>query len=175
MPDPTNENTGATPPETPPADEQAVAASAEQPTAVMPPAATAAAASTPTGAGPGVPWYRRRWAVVTGAIAAGVILFLGGVAVGDALGNNGRGDLGRDFRGMAPGAQGYGHEDWGDNGGGRMAPPMGQNGQGGFGHDWDDDGDHWDQGGGPGRAPYQAPGTAPSTAPSAAPQSYQFQ
>ena len=81
------------------------------------------------------PWYRRKWAVITGSVAAGVILFLGGMAVGSTFDGHDR-DGFRDFHGqMRPhGGQGSGQQGWGDNGGGNgMMPPMGQgqgNGQG---------------------------------------------
>ncbi len=183
MSDPTNENAGATPPENPPAGEAqqpagegaaappAAAAEAqtaampaagpatEQPAAVAPEATTAVYAAAPAGAPPAPPaqaWYRRRWAIISGAVAAAVILFLGGMAVGAAIGDNGRGDF-RALHNAIPGSgQGYGHEGWGDNGmGRRMAPGMGQGGQG-YGHGWDQDGY--------GRP--QAPGATPVPLPS---------
>jgi hypothetical protein len=198
MSDPKNENAGATPPEATPAaeaseeqtqatpageaaQEQAAAAVADQPTAVMPPAYAAA----PAAAGPGTPWYRRRRAVITGSVAAGVILFLGGMAVGSTLDGNDRGEVGRDFHDQMrqDGGQGSGQQGWGDSGGGRgMVPPMqggegyGQGAQGYGPHDWDQDGGmgrHWDQDGGQGYGrPLQAPSAAPSAAPSTTPQAY---
>ncbi len=129
----------------------------EQPAAVAAEAPTAVYAAAPAGAPPAPPaqaWYRRRWAIISGAVAAAVILFLGGMAVGTAIGDNGRGDFRADGRGMFPGGgQGYGHQGWGDNGmGQRMAPGMGQ----GYGHGWDQDGY--------GRP--QAPGATPVPLPS---------
>ena len=102
----------------------------------------------------------RRWAVITGAVAAAVILFLAGTAVGTTIGDgrDGRGHDGPDMFRDGDGA-GPGHGDWGDNG-------MGQGGQG-FGHggeDRDHDGD-----GRPGYGQPQAPEAtpAPSTSPQA--------
>jgi hypothetical protein len=156
MPGPTNENADANPPagETPESATPApAAATAPQP---------AAAATAPV-APPRQHWYRRRWAVITGAVAAAVVLFLGGMAVGTTIGDHGRGDL-RGERGpgmLGPGeGQGFGHEAWGD-GGQRMPPGMGQGGQG-WGHDdrdRDGDGPHdW-------QSPDATP--APSTTPQA--------
>ena len=179
-PEASEAQTQATPAaEAAPAQEQVAATAADQPTAVMPPAHAAVPAAGPTTA-----WYRRRWAVITGSVAAGVILFLGGMAVGSTIDGNDRGDFGRgDFHGqMSPdGSQGSGRQGWGDSGsqgmgGGQgMMPPMSQGGQG-YGHDFDQDGDqghHWDQDGGQGYGqPQQAPSTAPSVAPSTTPQAY---
>ena len=67
----------------------------------MPPAYAAAPAAPP--AGPYTPWYRRKWAVITGSVAAGVILFLGGMAVGSTFDGHDR-DGFRDFHGQMPGA-----------------------------------------------------------------------
>ena len=101
-----------------------LAASAEQPTAVMPPAYAA-----PAAAGPSTPWHRRKWAAITGA-AAGVILFLGGMAVGSTFDGHHRDGFGRDFHGQMDqdGGHGYDRQGWGDNSGGngQMMPPMGQ-------------------------------------------------
>ena len=108
--------------------------------------------------------------MITGAVAAAVILFLGGMAVGTAIGGDDRGDLRGDggpgmFR---DGGQGFGHEDWGDGGQGMVPPGMGQGGQG-FGHDgegWDQDGDEYGQ-------PQAPDSTTPAPVPtqSTAPQS----
>ena len=196
MPDPTNENAGATPPENPPAgeapqaepagaaagetpaadtaealtqatpaaeaapaQEQVAAAAAEQPTAAMSPAYAAA----PAGASPAPPrdaWYRRRWALITGAVAAAVVLFFGGMAVGRTIGGQDRGEFRGDRGpGMFRDGGGFGHEGWGDRGSQGMVPPgMGQGGQG-FGHGggWDQDGDGYGQ--------PQAPGATPSSGP----------
>ncbi len=159
MSDPTNENAGATPPETPLAAEgetQATSAApaAEQQTAVMPPAYAAAPPAPP--AGPHTPWYRRTWALVVGAVAAAAILFFSGMAVGTAIGGQDNGGF-RDFHGRSgQSGQGFGQQGWGDDGGGNgMMPPMGQGGQG------------YSQ-------PQQAPSTAPSVAPSTNAQSYNF-
>ena len=93
-------------------------------------APTAVYAAAPAGAPPAPPrqaWYRRRWAVITGAVAAAVILFLGGMAVGTAIGDNGRVDFRATVRGMFPGGgQGFGHQGWGDNGLGQGMCPAGQ-------------------------------------------------
>ncbi len=145
-----------------------MAAASPEATAVAPASAAPAGAGTP----PRQAWYRRRWAVITGAVAAALVLFLSGTAVGMTIGDgrDGRGEF-RDGRGMFPGGgEGFGHGDWGDNGmapsqgdQGMVPPGMDQGGQG-FGHggeDWDQDGDGY------GRP--QAPGTTP--APSASPQS----
>ena len=83
----------------------------------MPPAYAAAPAGAP--AATGGPWYRRRWAVITGAVAAAVILFLGGMAVGTTIDGNDRGDFrGDNGPGMFRdgGGEGFGHDGWGDNG-----------------------------------------------------------
>jgi hypothetical protein len=150
MSDPANENAGA------PA----------APAIAAPEAPTAGDATPPAGASPGPPrqsWYRRRWAVVTGAVAAAVILFLGGVAVGTAIGG-GHDRFGRDGRNAMPGGgQGFGHEGWGDSGSGQGMMP----GQGGNG--WDQDGDHFGQGYGQPQAPgaTQAPVPSQPTSPQA--------
>ncbi len=188
MADPTNQNAGATPPEDaavePTPETPAAGEAAEEATAAIPAsdevaaqrpasdaaeARTAAMAAAPAGAGtpPRQAWYRRRWAVITGAVAAAVILFLAGTAVGTTIGDgrDGRGEF-RDGRGMLPGGdKGFGHEDWGDNGMGQgvVPPDMGQDSQG-FGHggeDWDQDGDSHGQPLAPGTTP------APSTSPQA--------
>ncbi len=131
-----------------PAPEQPAAAAGEAPTAVY--------SAAPAGAPPAPPrqaWYRRRWAVITGAVAAAVILFLGGVAVGTSIGDNGRGDFRAVHNAFPGGGDGFGHQGWGDDGmGRRMAPGMGQD----YGHGWDQDGY--------GRP--QAPGTIPAPLPS---------
>ncbi len=168
MPDPANENEGATAPESPPPGEapeaptqatppseaptQAVpaaeaapaqgqvAAAAEQPTAQVPPAPAAAAATPPSG-----PWYRRRWALITGAVAAAAILFLGGMAVASAVwGDDGPdGHRGDGAPGMyRDGDRGRGQDGWGGNGNGMVPPGMGQGGQG-----RGDGGDRYDGGG----------------------------
>jgi hypothetical protein len=153
-------------------------AAAEQPTAQAPPAyaaaAAAPAAATPAAGGPSGPWYRRRWAIIAGVAAAAAVLFLGGMAIGDAVwGDEGRGDFRGDhpgmFRaegdsGMVPPGMGRGDDRWDRNGGDWG---MGQ-GQGmGQGRGWDDDGrrgyDDCDD------CP-QAPDATP--APSTSPQSY---
>ena len=174
MSDPTNENAGATPPESPPAgeapvapdaapaqDQVAAATAAEQPTAPMPAAVAAPTAAAP--AGPHEPWHRRRWAVITGAVIAAAILFFGGMAVGAAIGDRGGRGFAHHGRKTFPGGgQGFGHEGWGDNGSGQGMMP-GQGGQG-FGQG----GNGWDQGGN-GYGQPQAPNTtpAPSTSPQA--------
>jgi hypothetical protein len=104
--------------------------------------------------------------VITGAVAAAVILFLGGMAVGSTFDGQGRGDLrGDNGPGMSRDGDGDGHgfgqEGWGDRGqgGGQgMVPPgMGQ----GYGHEgWDQDGDDY------GYGQPQAPGTTPAPVPS---------
>jgi hypothetical protein len=133
-----------------------------------------ATAATPAGAGtpPRQVWYRRRWAVISGAVAAALILFLAGTAVGTTIGD-GRDGRGHDGPGMFRDGDGAGpgHGDWGDNGMGQggqgvVPPGMGQGGQG-FGHggeDRDHDGD-----GQPGYGQPRAPGAtpAPSTSPQA--------
>ena len=191
MSDPTNENAGATPPETPPAAEgdaqatQAAPASeqptqetpaAEQQTAVLPPAFAAAPPAPP--AGPHTPWYRRTWAIVVGCVAAAAILFFGGMAVGTAVGGHDKGGFRDSHSRFGQGGQSNGQQGWGDNGGGNgMMPQMGQGGQG-YGQGVDPDGDNWQGNGQGGQGygqPQQAPTTAPSVAPSANAQSYNFQ
>jgi hypothetical protein len=177
MSDPTNEHAGATPPEDPPAGEaqtqatpaaetapaqdQVAAAAAEQPTAAMPTYAAAPAGAPP--APPRGAWYRRRWAIISGAVAAAAILFLSGMAVGSTFDGHDRGDVrGDNGPGMFRdgGGQGFGHEGWGDGGQGMVPPGMGQGGQG-YGHQgWDRDGDG-DAFGRP-----QAPGATPAPVPS---------
>lgn len=207
MPDPTNENAGATPPESEPAaeppqelprdeavetqtqatppseapakttpaaegapaqDQAAAASAAEQPTAQMPPAyAAAPAAPAALAAGVDGPWYRRRWALITGAVAAAAVLFLGGMAVGGAVwGDDGRDGFRVDHPGMFRGedGRGFGHGDWGDSGNGMVPPGMGQ----GQGRGWNDDGGSY------GRPhEWQSPGATPAPVPSgfASPQS----
>ena len=151
MSDPTNENAGAIPPENRPAgeapvasdaapaqDQVAAATAAEQPTAPMPAAVAAPTAAAP--AGPHQPWYRRRWAVITGAVIVAAILFFGGVAVGAAIGDHG--------------GRGFAHH-------GRDAFPGGGQGFGQGGNGWDQGGNGYGQ--------PQAPNTtpAPSTSPQA--------
>ena len=122
--------------------------------------ATPAAEAAPATGGP---WYRRRWAVVTGAVAAAVVLFLGGTAVGTTIDGNDRGDFrGDNGPGMLRdgGGEGFGHDGWGDNGQGMVPPGMGQGGQG---HGWDRDGDDYGQPG------YGQPSAAPTPAPSTSP------
>ena len=214
MADPTNENAGATPPEDPPAGEapeaqtqatppseaqtqaqaapaaetappqEPVAAAAEQPTAQMP-TAYAAVPATAVATPPGGPWYRRPWALITGAVAVAAILFLGGMAVGDAVWGQ---DRPGDFRGDHPGfrddgGQGMGQQGWGDNG---MVPPgMGRGDDRwdrdgddrgmGQGHGWNRDGegngqrgDRWDRDDCPGDCDDESEATpAPSTTPQA--------
>jgi hypothetical protein len=190
MSDPTNEQAGAAPPENPPAGEaaatpdadaaeaqtqatpaaevppaqdQVAAATAQQPTAAMPAAAAAGVPPAP----PRDAWYRRRWAVITGAVAAAAVLFLGGMAVGSTFDGHDRGDFrGDNGPGMSRdgGGQGFGHQGWGDSGQGMVPPGMDQGGQG-FGHrGWDQDGDDY----GYGRP--QAPGTTPVPSQSTSPQ-----
>ncbi len=112
-----------------------------------------------------VPWYRRRWALIVGAVAAAAVLFLGGLAVGATIWG---GDQSRFDR---HGGR-FDHGGWGgrDEGCDRMAPP----GQGPGGHGWRHD-DHdrghgrgeYDRSGSPdgprqGRAPSVTPSPTPS-------------
>ena len=144
-----------------PAQDQAAAATAaEQPTATMP-----AAAATPAGAPPAAPhqaWYRRRWALITGAVVAAAILFFGGMAVGTAIGDHGRGGFAHEGRSFPAAARARPRRAGATTARrhGMMPPGMGQNGQG-YGHDRDQDGNGYGQ--------PQAPGTtpAPSTSPQA--------
>ncbi len=159
MSDPTNENTGAIPPEGTPAGGategqteamQATPDSAQ--TAELRSAYPGAPdAQSPTAGMQSAPWYRRRWAVITGTVAAAAILFLGGMAVGEAVwGYDGPDGLRGGGPGMfrQDGGQGFGRGDWGDSGqGGQGMVPhgLGQGRQGmGQGHGWDRDGDGWD-------------------------------
>lgn len=159
MSDPTNDSADATPTDSAPG--------GDMPEPAQP---TEGAAPADTGPPPRHPWYWRRWAVIVGAAAAAAILFLGGMAVGTAIGDQGRGDYGRDVHRYGAGGQGYGHQGWGDNG---MPPEMGQGGQG---YGWDHDGNRCDRGGGhwghQGDERQPTPGTSPTPSASASPQAY---
>jgi hypothetical protein len=193
MSDPTNQNAGAMPPQDQPAGEapeaptQATPPSEEQTQAQAAPAADSAQEpAVAAAATPGGPWYRRRWALITGAVAVAAILFLGGMAVGDALwGQDRPGDFRGDHPGMFrdDGSQGMGQRGWGDNG---MVPPGmgrgddrwdrdGQDRGTGQGHGWGRDGegygqrgDRWDRDDCPGDCDDESETTpAPSTSPQA--------
>ncbi len=172
MADLIDEKAGATPEEPPaeprPDDTPATAAPGAEAAAAEPrpdDAPTAAYAAPPAATGPaGTPprqsWYRRRWAIITGAVAAGVVLFLGGMAIGTTI------DGDNDFAKRAgPGMFGPGN-----------GPGWGQQGPG-----WDQQGHGWDHGGeglpdrGDGERGFsdpsgpQAPGVTPSPSSSASP------
>lgn len=133
------------------------APAAEAPTMVQ---ATAVPAAAPTAAGPRQSWFRKRWVLITGAVAAAVVLLLGGVAIGSTIGgHDGRGDGQR-------GANGGGHSRQDGDG---FGPQADGQGHGGFGHDGDGG---FGQGGGQygqpqqGQAqPYGTPQPQGSTAP----------
>lgn len=185
MADPTSDSAGTTPAKGEPADgadeaqTQTIPAS-ETPTQAISaaeaaaPAAAAPAAATPVAGGPSGPWYRRRWALITGTAVAAGILFLGGMAVGDAVwGDDGpdgvRGERPGMFRedgdhraappGMGQGGRGLGDGAWGDGGWGQGRQDQG------MGHGRRDGSGHTD----PGDRP-EAPGVTPS--PSSSPQSF---
>ena len=98
-----------------------------------------------------------------------MILFLGGLAVGTAIGSEGHDRFGgRDGRNVMPGGgQGYGHQGWGDNGSGQgMMPGQGyRQGYGQTGNGWGQDGGHFGQGG-QGYGQPQAPGATQAPVPS---------
>jgi hypothetical protein len=153
MADSIDENAGVTPGEDPadaasteelPATEALAdgqAAAAEAPTVAQ--TAVAAAAAAPATSGPKQSWFRKRWVLITGAVVAGVILLLGGVAIGTTIGDhNGRdghrgmdgpGQFRQDGNGFGPQADGQGH-------GG-----VDRDGDGGFGHGGSRDGDQYGQ------------------------------
>ena len=158
MSDPSDQNAGATPPEDPPAGEAPEARTQATPPSeaqTLSQAAPAAAVQPTAQATPAGPWYRRRWALITGAAAAAAILLLGGMAIGDAVwGQDRPGDFRGDHLGM--------FRDGDDRG-------MGQ------GHGWDRDGEgygqrgeRWDRDGCPGDCDDPSEATpAPSTSPQA--------
>jgi hypothetical protein len=118
MDDPIAEGEGQTPEETA-ADPQAQTAPDEadtrsgEPTQPDQPTAgtnVSAAAAVPTGGAtvvrPGTArrgWYRTRWAMIAGVVAAGVVLFAGGVAMGNEIGEPDRDDFGNHGPGVFPG------------------------------------------------------------------------
>ncbi|MCX6373802.1 MAG: hypothetical protein NTX16_12155 [Actinobacteria bacterium] len=128
MADTIDENAGVTPSEEPagttPEDTTAITPAAEAPTVVQ----TAATPEvTPAAAVPRRSWLRKRWVLITGAVAAAVVLLLGGVAIGSTIG-------GHDGRDGHRGADGPGHSRQGGGGFGRQADGPGH---GGFDHDGD--------------------------------------
>ena len=119
---------------------------------------------TPAAAGPRQSWFRKRWVLITGAVAAAVVLLLGGVAIGSTIG-------GHDGRDGHRGADGPGQSRQGDGGFGPQADGQGhggfdRDGDGGFGQ-----GGHGQGGGQFGQPqqgqpqPYGTPQPQGSTAP----------
>ena len=153
MADTTGENAGATPgaeppgatPEQTPAVEPAAAAApadeaptsalpaAEAPTTAVPAAeapTVAQTAATPSAA-PAAPrqaWFRKRWVVVVGAVAAAIVLLLGGVAIGATIRGHDGGTGHRGAGGPGQSRQGGGGFDQGGNGQGHDGFDRGGNG-----------------------------------------------